>query len=165
MEPRNNHYTSLRPLALSVSFFCRKKAMKITSSKFLRTCLNKWRKTEFRTPTTTSSSSSSMSSSSWASGCRWECAFWPLSLQEEGFVPRDVPRGHLAVYVGENYRRFVIKTTLLDHPLFQALLDLAQDEYGFGSSSKLWIPCDENMFIEAVRCAGSPQDPKVFLCF
>ncbi|PKI65146.1 auxin-responsive protein SAUR40 [Punica granatum] len=146
------------PLYLSASSA---KEMKIiTKSKLLRTCLSKLKKTEFRGPITSSASSSSSLASE--SCCGW--AFLPTSLQEESIIPRDVPRGHLAVYVGENYRRFVIEVTLLDHPLFQALLDLARDEYGFTASSKLCIPCDETMFIEVVRCAGSPQDRRVFLC-
>ncbi|PKI65149.1 hypothetical protein CRG98_014463 [Punica granatum] len=55
------------------------------------------------------------------------------------------------------------KVTLLDYPPFQALLDLARDDYRFTASSKLCIPCDESMFIEVVRCAGSPQERRVFL--
>ncbi|KAE8713197.1 Indole-3-acetic acid-induced protein ARG7 [Hibiscus syriacus] len=51
-------------------------------------------------------------------------------MLEESSIPRDVPKGHLAVYVGEDYKRFVIKITLLKHPLFKALLDRARDEYG-----------------------------------
>lgn len=134
--------------------------MKITRSKFLKACLNKRRKMEHRTPVTPSSTSSSPSACEGC--CQW--GLWPLSPQEERFIPGDVPKGHLAVYVGKNCRRFVIRIALLDHPLFQALLDLARDEYGFTSGSKLCIPCDENMFIEVVRCAGSERNQRDFLC-
>lgn len=139
--------------------------MRSTKWKSLRTCLYKWRKSEFRTPTTTPSSSPSYSSACESCG---EWAFRPSGLREDSFIPRDVPRGHLAVYVGENYRRFVIKITLLDHPLFRALLDQARDEYGLRSSSKLWIPCDESMFVEVVRCAGrssSASEGKADCCY
>ncbi|EFH52456.1 auxin-responsive family protein [Arabidopsis lyrata subsp. lyrata] len=69
-------------------------------------------------------------------------------------IPKDVPRGHLVVYVGDDYKRFVIKMSLLTHPIFKALLDQAQDAY---NSSRLWIPCDENTFLDVVRCSGAPQ--------
>ncbi|GMP50397.1 hypothetical protein CsSME_00017028 [Camellia sinensis var. sinensis] len=42
--------------------------------------------------------------------------------KEEKCVPRDVPKGHLVVYVGEDHNRHVIKVTLLNHPLFRAFV-------------------------------------------
>ncbi|XP_010253922.1 PREDICTED: auxin-responsive protein SAUR23 [Nelumbo nucifera] len=92
---------------------------------------------------------------------RWR---WALREEEEVSIPKDVPRGHLVVYVGENCKRFVIKVTLLKHPLFRALLDRARDEYDFmAADSKLCIPCDETMFLDVVRCAKSPPDPRICL--
>lgn len=72
--------------------------------------------------------------------------------KEDAVIPKDVPKGHMVVYVGEEYRRFVIKINLLKHPLFQALLDQAQDAYGFSADSRLWIPCNESTFLDVVRC-------------
>ncbi|GKV40968.1 hypothetical protein SLEP1_g48551 [Rubroshorea leprosula] len=115
--------------------------------KFLRACFNKWRKMVSRVIPCT--------------GCenRHQWALW-LFMHKENAIPRDVPKGHLVVYVGEHYRRFVIKITLLKHPLFKALLDQAKDEYGFNADSKLCIPCDEGLFLHVVHCASSPQDQK-----
>ncbi|KAF7804440.1 Indole-3-acetic acid-induced protein ARG7 [Senna tora] len=86
--------------------------------------------------------------------CQWSSS----SMHEENSIPGDVPKGHLVVYVGDNRKRFVIKIKLLNHPLFKALLDLAQEEYDFMADSKLCIPCDERLFRSVLRCATFPQN-------
>ncbi|MCO5604165.1 hypothetical protein L7F22_058326 [Adiantum nelumboides] len=57
-----------------------------------------------------------------------------------------VPVGHLAVYVGQERERFVIKTSLLSHPLFKALLRKAEEEVGFHYQGGLIIPCEVSAF-------------------
>lgn len=99
--------------------------------------------------------------------CKW--GLWSSSSMKchvERSIPRDVPKGHLVVYVGDEYKRYVIKISLLNHPLFKALLDQAQDVYDFTNThSKLCIPCEENTFLEVIRCAASPQhDRRMVLC-
>jgi len=60
----------------------------------------------------------------------------------------DVPKGHLAVYVGENHKRFVIPISYLSHPLFRDLLDWAEEEFGFNHPmGGLTIPCTEHYFV------------------
>ncbi|KAF5747876.1 indole-3-acetic acid-induced protein ARG7 [Tripterygium wilfordii] len=125
--------------------------MKITMGRILRRCLNRWRKTR----------SEVIPCAACECCCQW--GFWS-SIQEGNSIPKDVPKGHLVVYVGENHKRFVIKVSLLKHPLFRALLDQARDEYDFSTDSKLCIPCNENLFLDVVRCACSPQDIRMFLC-
>ncbi|XP_057426789.1 auxin-induced protein 15A-like [Lotus japonicus] len=62
-------------------------------------------------------------------------------------LPPDVPRGHLAVTVGEAKKRFVIRADYLNHPLLQQLLDQeAYEGNGFNKSGPLAIPCDEFLF-------------------
>ncbi|CAH9113850.1 unnamed protein product [Cuscuta epithymum] len=84
-------------------------------------------------------------------------------------IPSDVPKGHLAVYVGERQKRFVIKLTTLKHPLFISLLDETaaelQDEYEYEyDDSKFWIPCDESIFVSVIRCATPPPTKLFSIC-
>ncbi len=62
----------------------------------------------------------------------------------------DVPRGHIAVYVGEVQRkRFVVPISVLNHPSFQNLLSRAEEEFGFNHPmGGLTIPCKEDAFID-----------------
>lgn len=61
--------------------------------------------------------------------------------------PPDVPSGHLAVYVGQQCRRrFVIRAAYLNYPVFRALLQQAEEEFGYAHQGGLAIPCDEFLF-------------------
>ncbi|XP_057533058.1 auxin-induced protein 10A5-like [Amaranthus tricolor] len=67
-------------------------------------------------------------------------------------IPSDVPSGHVAVTVGSNRRRFIVRTTFLNHPVFRKLLVQAEEEYGFTNQiGPLSIPCDEKLFEEILR--------------
>ncbi|XP_031285073.1 auxin-responsive protein SAUR21-like [Pistacia vera] len=63
---------------------------------------------------------------------------------------RDVPKGHVAVYVGElQKKRFVVPISYLNHPSFVGLLNQAEEEYGFNHPmGGLTIPCKEDAFIK-----------------
>nr|GMC85000.1 auxin-responsive protein SAUR21-like [Ipomoea batatas] len=62
----------------------------------------------------------------------------------------EMPKGHFAVYVGENEkRRFVIPVSYLKEPTFQDLLSQAEEEFGFDHpTGGLTIPCMEDTFLE-----------------
>jgi SAUR family protein len=62
----------------------------------------------------------------------------------------DVPKGHLAIYVGESeMKRFIVPVSLLNHPSFQQLLGKAEEEFGFDHPlGGLTIPCSEDLFID-----------------
>ncbi|CAH9077735.1 unnamed protein product [Cuscuta europaea] len=64
---------------------------------------------------------------------------------EEG-LPMDVPKGHFAVYVGENRTRYIVPISFLGQPEFQILLQRAEEEFGFDHDMGLTIPCDEYVF-------------------
>ncbi|CAM8987372.1 unnamed protein product [Rhodiola kirilowii] len=69
----------------------------------------------------------------------------------------EVPRGHIAVYVGEiQKKRFVVPITYLSHPTFAALLKRAEEEFGYNHPmGGLTIPCEENAFIDLTSRLGN----------
>ncbi|KAM7256268.1 hypothetical protein ACFE04_012009 [Oxalis oulophora] len=63
-----------------------------------------------------------------------------------GGLPLDVPKGHFAVYVGENRTRYIVPISILTRPEFQSLLQQAEEEFGFDHDMGLTIPCEEVVF-------------------
>ncbi|KAE8698692.1 putative C globular stage [Hibiscus syriacus] len=66
-------------------------------------------------------------------------------------TPTDVPAGHVAVIVGTSMRRFIVRATYLNNPMFRNLLVQTEEEYGFNNDGPLTIPCDESLFEEILR--------------
>ena len=68
---------------------------------------------------------------------------------------KEVPKGHVAVYVGdfnEEKKRYVVPLTRLNHPAFLHLLSRAEEEFGFNHPvGGLTIPCDEETFIHVIN--------------
>ncbi|XP_022763113.1 auxin-responsive protein SAUR23-like [Durio zibethinus] len=64
----------------------------------------------------------------------------------------DVPKGHIAVYVGEKQtKRFVVPISVVNHPSFKDLLKRAEEEFGFNHpTGRLTIPCKEDAFIDLI---------------
>ncbi|KAI6701126.1 hypothetical protein NL676_015450 [Syzygium grande] len=64
----------------------------------------------------------------------------------------DVPKGHFAVYVGENQKkRFVIPLSYLSLPSFLDLLSQAEEEFSFDHPmGGLTIPCNEEVFLNLI---------------
>lgn len=54
----------------------------------------------------------------------------------------SVPKGFLALCVGEEMKRFVIPMEYLSHRAFGVLLREAEEEFGFEQGGVLRIPCD-----------------------
>ncbi|KAI7729523.1 hypothetical protein M8C21_012289 [Ambrosia artemisiifolia] len=57
-----------------------------------------------------------------------------------------IPKGCVAVTVGQEQKRFVIPVIYLYHPLFLELLKEAEEEYGFHHPGPINIPCDVQQF-------------------
>jgi len=61
----------------------------------------------------------------------------------------EVPKGYLAVYVGEKMKRFVIPISYLNQPSFQDFLSQAEEEFGYDHPmGGLTIPCREDAFLD-----------------
>ncbi|KAL4558318.1 hypothetical protein LXL04_036516 [Taraxacum kok-saghyz] len=78
-----------------------------------------------------------------------------LKYNVEGYtsiteVAPVTPRGFLAVYVGSERRRFVVRTSYLSHPLFKILLAKASEEFGYDQKNGLVVPCSVATFEEVV---------------
>ncbi|XP_062077004.1 auxin-induced protein 15A-like [Humulus lupulus] len=73
-------------------------------------------------------------------------------IQRSFSSSKDVPKGYLAVYIGENrMKRFVIPVAYLNQPSFQELLSQAEEEFGFDHPmGALTIPCTEDAFIHLI---------------
>ncbi|CAN1308042.1 Auxin-responsive protein SAUR36 [Linum perenne] len=54
---------------------------------------------------------------------------------------KPVPKGQLAVYVGQKDGEVLVPVIYINHPLFGELLKEAQEEYGFDQEGGITIPC------------------------
>jgi SAUR family protein len=54
--------------------------------------------------------------------------------------------GCFSVYVGAERQRYVVRTECVNHPLFRALLEEAEEEFGYAASGPLELPCGTEAF-------------------
>ncbi|XP_065859340.1 auxin-responsive protein SAUR36-like [Euphorbia lathyris] len=71
-----------------------------------------------------------------------------------------VPKGHLAIYVGQkdgDFHRVLVPVIYINHPLFGELLREAEMEYGFNQQGGITIPCRYSEFemVQTRIAAGS----------
>lgn len=71
---------------------------------------------------------------------------------------RGTPSGSVAVYVGQERRRFVIPTRFLNLPVFGILLHEAEEEFGFHTSGGLVLPCEPSFFEEILRYLDEDEE-------
>lgn len=82
------------------------------------------------------------------------------SASSSSSSPSDVPAGHMAVCVGRMARRFVVRVSHLNHPVFRQLLHRVAEEYGFpcGRIGPVSLPCvDEALFEHLLRHISSSR--------
>ncbi|GAB4852757.1 hypothetical protein Ancab_016966 [Ancistrocladus abbreviatus] len=65
-------------------------------------------------------------------------------------VEERVPKGHIAVYVGDDKKtRYIVPLSYLTHPSLQSLPDRAEEEFSFTHPmGGLTIACREEEFID-----------------
>ncbi|KAL3625183.1 hypothetical protein CASFOL_030637 [Castilleja foliolosa] len=74
-----------------------------------------------------------------------------------GSHPRT-PSGSVAVYVGSERLRFFIPTRFLNLPVFVALLDQAEEEFGFQAAGGLALLCETGFFRDVVRLLEEDEE-------
>ncbi|KAJ0781501.1 putative small auxin-up RNA [Helianthus annuus] len=69
----------------------------------------------------------------------------------------DIPKGYVAIYVGEQEKkRHMVPVSLLSEPLFQDLLHQAEEEFWYNHPmGALTIPCSEDIFTELASRLGA----------
>lgn len=75
----------------------------------------------------------------------------PKAALLEGESSFEVPKGFLAVYVGEHMKRYVMPTEYLCRPAFKELMERAAEVFGYEHEGGLRIPCDEEAFEETLK--------------
>lgn len=61
------------------------------------------------------------------------------------------PEGCFAVRVGAGRQRFVVRTECVNHPLFRALLEEAEEAFGYAAAGPLVLPCDADAFVRVLE--------------
>lgn len=84
-----------------------------------------------------------------------------LLIQKPFTSTKDIPKGFLAFYVGDESRmkRFVIPVAYLNQPSFQDFLSRAEEEYDsiiqWGLSQFPGLPWSQDAFIDIVSCLNA----------
>ncbi|KAM7502164.1 hypothetical protein LguiB_001068 [Lonicera macranthoides] len=63
--------------------------------------------------------------------------------RDSGNVSNDVKEGHFAVIAvnEDEYKKFIVPLSYLNHPTFLNLLEQSAEEYGFDHGGALVVPC------------------------
>ncbi|XP_058114356.1 protein SMALL AUXIN UP-REGULATED RNA 51-like [Magnolia sinica] len=131
-----------------------KKPNKISDIVRLQQILKKWKKLANAPKPTTTSSSKSMKF------LKRTLSFSDSSVSSLSSSTGDgaVPKGFLAVSVGEEMKRFVIPTEYLTHRAFGILLREAEEEFGFQQEGVLRIPCEVPVFERILKVVEEKRE-------
>jgi SAUR family protein len=141
-----------------------KKSNKITEIVRMQQMLKKWRKLSV-TPKDSSSAATAGSGNAAGESKAKKFLKRTLSFTESpapSGSPPPPPKGHLAVSVGPEMQRFVIPTEYLKHRAFAALLQEAEEEFGFQQEGLLRIPCEVPVFVTILKSVEKNKKDAAF---
>ncbi|XP_058728576.1 auxin-responsive protein SAUR71-like [Vicia villosa] len=134
-----------------------KKSNKIREIVRLQQILKKWRRIANSSKTTTTTTTTTLNHSLTRSKSM-KFLKRTLSLSEREVTTTitssnngSVPKGYLAVCVGEELKRFIIPTEYLSHQCFMILLREAEEEFGFQQIGVLRFPCEVSVFESVLK--------------
>ncbi|OAY27591.1 indole-3-acetic acid-induced protein ARG7 [Manihot esculenta] len=127
-----------------------KKSNQIREIVRLQQILKKWRKL---------ATSSNSAAATTTNGSSKSIKFLKRTLSlSETTSSNAVPKGYLAVCVGEELKRFIIPTEYLGHHAFHSLLREAEEEFGFQQTGVLRIPCEVAVFESILKLMEAKKD-------
>nr|CAD1832029.1 unnamed protein product [Ananas comosus var. bracteatus] len=142
-----------------------KKPNKITEIVRLQQMLKKWKKLSVSPrPSSSSSSSSSRGIKLLKRTLSFTDTTNTAFAAPAAAASVDVPKGYLAVCVGEELQRYVIPTEYLGHRAFEALLREAEEEFGFQQEGVLRIPCEVGVFESILTVVEKTKDGCWYYC-
>uniref|UniRef100_A0A1J3DLY2 Indole-3-acetic acid-induced protein ARG7 n=1 Tax=Noccaea caerulescens TaxID=107243 RepID=A0A1J3DLY2_NOCCA len=108
-----------------------------------------WRKMKSFGYTTSSTTASIKKSKSWNGSVLLHDA---KNNDKKVEIKKDSPPPHgcFTVYVGPTKQRIVVKTKLVNHPLFKNLLEDAETEYGYRRDGPIVLPCEVDFFFKVL---------------
>ncbi|KAH7524239.1 protein SMALL AUXIN UP-REGULATED RNA 9 [Ziziphus jujuba] len=140
-----------------------KKSNKIRDIVRLQQILKKWRKLANSSKSTTICSNNNNNNRSGSKSIKFLKR--TLSISDKTICEASsisVPKGYLAVCVGEEQKRFVIPMEYLGHHAFHILLREAEEEFGFEQAGILRIPCEVSLFESILKMVEEKRDPFCF---
>ncbi|GJN01816.1 hypothetical protein PR202_ga19115 [Eleusine coracana subsp. coracana] len=148
-----------------------KKSNKITEIVRMQQMLKKWRKLSVAPKDPSSAAAGAGSGNATAAGTgsgeskAKKFLKRTLSFTESpspSGSPPPPPKGHLAVSVGPEMQRFVIPMEYLKHRAFAALLQEAEEEFGFQQEGVLRIPCEVPVFVTILKSVDKNKKDAAF---
>ncbi|XP_010446011.1 PREDICTED: auxin-responsive protein SAUR72-like [Camelina sativa] len=108
-----------------------------------------WRKMKSFGHTSSSTTATVKKSKSWTGSISLEDA---NSIESKGKMRRKESPQHgvFTVCVGPTKQRVVVKTKLVNHPLFRNLLEDAENEYGYRGDGPIVLPCEVDFFFKVL---------------
>ncbi|XVF48137.1 hypothetical protein PTKIN_Ptkin03bG0166700 [Pterospermum kingtungense] len=135
-----------------------RKSNKIRDIVRLQQILKKWRKLANTSKSTNNSSNSNSNNGSKSIKFLKRTLSLSSDTSAREAPSRSVPKGYLAVSVGEEQKRYVIPTEYLSHQAFHILLRQAEEEFGFQQTGVLRIPCQVSIFETILKMVEENKD-------